>query len=271
MDIKKKKYRPVKRYRYSIILLRELVRTDFILRYQNSILGYFWALLRPLFMFAVLYLIFVVFLNIGSDIPNWPVALFLGLVMWEFFSDVTKQGLKAIVKKGGIIRKINFPKYIIIVASSLSALINLGLNLIVVAVFFAISDAELTWRIPLIAVYLIQLYFLGLGLAFILGAMYVKIRDIEFIWEIFMRAGFYVSAVMFPISRVGDAGKFLLLNPVAQTIEDARHNLLSNMPGTPSYYSQPAYAYIPVVITAIIFVVGVVYFRKKSRSFAEDI
>jgi ABC-2 type transport system permease protein len=261
----------INKYRYSLILLRELVRTDFILRYQNSVLGYFWALLRPLFMFAVLYVIFVKFLKIGSDIPHWPVALFLGLIMWEFFSEITKQGLKSIVRKGGIIRKINFPKYIIIVSSSLSAVINLSLNLVVVAIFVVITDTPITLNILWVPVYFAELYIFSLGIAFILSAMYVKIRDIDFIWEVMLRAGFYASAVMFPMTRVGDAGKFLILNPVAQTIEDARHNLISTIPPSSSYFVNSWQALIPLALMVFLFIFGIIYFRRQSQSFAENI
>lgn len=106
------------RYRYSIILLKELVITEFKLRYQGSILGYFWSLLKPLFLFVILYFVFVHFLRVGSDVPNWPIALLFGIVLWNFFSEITSNGVGAIVGRGDIIRKINFPKYVIVMASS---------------------------------------------------------------------------------------------------------------------------------------------------------
>lgn len=90
---------------------------------------YLWALLKPLFLFAILYVFFVKILGVGAEIENWGVALLLGIVMWTFFMEVVGQGLKSIVGSGGIIRKINFPKYIIVVSTSLSAIINLHINL----------------------------------------------------------------------------------------------------------------------------------------------
>ena len=95
-----------KKYHYSLILLRELVITEFKLRYQGSILGYLWSLLRPLFLFVILYVVFVFFLRIGSDIPYWPVALLLGIVVWNFFAEVTNNGVTSIVNRGDVIRKI---------------------------------------------------------------------------------------------------------------------------------------------------------------------
>ncbi len=66
-------------------LLAELVRTDFKLRYQGSVLGYAWSLLRPLFLFVILYAVFVKFLKIGGDVPHFPVYLLLGIVIWNFY------------------------------------------------------------------------------------------------------------------------------------------------------------------------------------------
>lgn len=112
----------------NIVLLQELVRTDFKLRYQNSTLGYLWSLLRPLFLFMILYVVFVKFLRLGGSIPHFPVYLLLGIVLWTFFVEITSQSITSIVGRGDLIRKIKIPRWIIIVAVSISALINLFLN-----------------------------------------------------------------------------------------------------------------------------------------------
>lgn len=265
------------RYHYSLILLKELVRTDFKLRYQNSVLGYLWSLLRPLFMFIILFIIFTKFLHIGDKVPHWSVALFLGLVMWEFFNEVTKQGLKAVVNKGGLIRKINFPKYIIIVSSSLSALINLALNLVVVAIFIIITKAPVSWGYLLIPLYILELYIFALGCAFILSTMYVKFRDINFVWEIVTRAGFYATAVIFPMSRIFDAshlaGVVLLFSPVAQSINDARSSLLGNkiIPSTMTDLNNDLLIIVPLGLVLFFVLFGAWYFRSRSAYFAEDV
>src|SRR5690606_32270095 len=111
------------KYRYSLVLLRELVITEFKLRYQGSVLGYLWSLLKPLFLFTILYFVFFHFLRIGEGVPNWPVSMLLGIVLWTFFSEITTNGLSSVVSRGDVIRKINFPKYVIVFASSISALI----------------------------------------------------------------------------------------------------------------------------------------------------
>lgn len=264
------------RYHYSIVLLKELVRTDFKLQYQNSVLGYMWSVLRPLFMFLILYLVFAVGLRVGKGIPHWPVALLLGLVLWEFFNEVTKQNLKAIVSKGGLIRKINFPKYIIILSNSLSAFIRLLINLVVVLIFVLFTGTPFGWSFLLIPVFIAEVYLFALGASFLLSALYVKSRDINFIWEILLRGGFFASGIMFPMSKIFDSsaivGKVLLLNPIAQIIQDARHGLLPNdMQSASAMFGHDWYMFVPLGIILVMSVSGILYFRRRSANFAENI
>lgn len=127
------------------ILLGELAKTDFKLRYQGSVLGYLWAVLRPLLMFAILYFVFAKMLKLGSDIPHYPVYLLTGTVLWNFFTECTGQGIQAIVQRGDLLRKISFPKYIVVVASTVTPLINLAINLGVVVVFALINGVLPSW------------------------------------------------------------------------------------------------------------------------------
>ena len=265
-----------KKYRYSLILLRELVITDFKLRYQGSALGYMWALLRPLFLFAILYIFFVKILGIGKGVEHWGVALLLGIVMWTFFSEVVNQGLKSIVSSGGIIRKINFPKYIIVVSTSLSAFINLAINLVVVAIFAGIDGVEMSWGILLIPLFVFELYVFGLGLAFLLSAINVKFRDIGYIWEVVSQALFYGSAIMFPINQVvamsHTIAVVLLMNPLAQAIADARHyGITATADAAETLISSVWLIIVPFVISITMFIIGALYFRKRSPYFAEEI
>lgn len=263
------------KYRYSVILLRELVKTDFKLRYQGSILGYVWSLLRPMFLFVILYFVFVVFLKVGGDMPHWPVGLLVGIVLWNFFSEITSAGVGAIVGRGDVIRKINFPKYIIVLASSISALINLGLNMIVIFVFLLLNGVELQWSALLAPLYMLEIFTFGLGIAFLLSALYVRYRDINFVWEIILQGLFYASIVLYPVSMLLEAhpkiAKLLLLNPVAQSIQDVRHMLVSHSYPTLMTIKGGWFALIPVGIVVAVFSLGAWYFKRRSRSFAEDI
>jgi len=264
------------RYRYSMILLRQLVITDFKIRYKGSVLGYVWTLLRPLALFVVLYVVFVNFLRIGGDVPHYAVYLLLGIVIWNYFVEVTFNGVSAIVGKGDLLRKLSFPRYVVVVSGSFSALINLTINLVVIAVFMFIDKVPFTldilWLIPLI----IELFIFSLSIAFILSALYVRYRDINYIWEVVLQAGFYATPILYPITMVVAispfVAKLMMLNPVAQIIQGARHFVVSQETLTiADIYGNPYIILVPLSIVAVTAVLGVYYFRKKSPSFAEEI
>jgi ABC-2 type transport system permease protein len=255
-------------------LLAELVRTDFKLRYQGSVLGYAWSLLRPLLLFVILYIVFVRFLKIGNTIPHYPVYLLLGIVVWSFFNEMTTRSITAIVEQGDLIRKIRIPRWIIILSSSLSALINLAFNHIVVAVFMIVNHADLlrtTLWLPLI---LLEVYVLALGLSLILSASYVKYRDVTYIWEVIMQAGFYLTPIIYPLTKVPSLTfqKIIMLNPMSQAIQDARYSTITHQAATisPLFQGGP-YKYIPYLLPVVIVLVGIKYFRKQSKYFAENV
>ena len=97
------------------ILLREMVKTDFKLRYQGSAVGYLWSILKPLMLFAIMYVVFIHFLRLGGDVPHFAVALLLANVIWGFFSEATNMGMVSIVSRGDLLRKLNFSKEIIVI------------------------------------------------------------------------------------------------------------------------------------------------------------
>ncbi len=263
----------LQRYRYSTILLRELVITDFKLRYQGSFLGYLWSLLRPLALFVILYMVFVRFLKFGGDIEHYPIYLLLGIVLWNYFSEVTIGGVGAIVGKGDLLRKINFPKYVIVLAGSFSALINLAINFVVVFVFMAFLHVDLHWTIVFVPLLVLELFVFSLALAFLLSALYVKLRDINYVWEVFMQGAFYATPIIYPIMAIPDkAAKLLMLNPVAQIAQDMRYSLITHQtPTMGSLYSNGWMRLIPISIVIVTAVAAVFYFKGRSKRFAEEI
>jgi ABC-2 type transport system permease protein len=213
---------------------------------------------------------------VGDDTPHFAVYLLLGVVFWNYFIEVTSNGLSAIVGKGDLLRKLSFPRYVVVVAGSFSALINLSVNLIVIALFMIINGVSFTfnilWLIPLI----LELFVFSLSIAFILSALYVRFRDMNYIWELILQAGFYATPVLYPVSKVIDispfAAQLMILNPVAQIIQDARFFVVTRESLTLSNIYGGMYMYaVPILFVIVLAVVGVLYFKKKSPSFAEDI
>jgi ABC-2 type transport system permease protein len=259
-----------------VILLKQLVKTDFKLRYQGSVLGYAWSLLRPLFLFVILYIVFGVFLKAKGNppIPHYPVYLLLGIVLWNYFAEVTVGSVGAIVGKGELLRKINFPRYVIILAGSVSAFINLLINFVVIAIFMAFTHVHPTWDALVLIPLIIELFVISIALAFFLSALFVRYRDVTYIWEVIMQAAFYATPILYPLSLIPDrASKFLLLNPMAQIIQDSRHVLVTTRAQTLfDFWGGDRWIWaVPLGATLIVCVLAGAYFRARSKYFAEEV
>lgn len=257
-------------------LLTEMVRTDFKLRYQDSVLGYLWSLLKPLMLFFIMYMVFVNFLRIGRGIPNFALSLLLGIVLWNFFIEATSGALKSIVGRGSLIRKISIPRYIIPVSSVVSAFINLLLNLLVVMifVFFADNNALTLSSLYILPLLLVELTIFTAAVGIMLSALYVTFRDIQHIWDVVRQALFYVIPIIYPLSLIPYelVQKVMLLNPIAQIIQDTRaHTTYADSTQISDVFGSAAFIGIPLLITLVILYLSVRFFNKKSVYFAEEI
>lgn len=258
------------------VLLAELVRTDFKLRYQASTLGYLWSILSPLLLFAILYVVFDKFLGLGRHIEHFPVYLLTGIILWRFFTEATNNGLKAIVQRGNLIRKINFPKYIIVISGTISSLINLGLNLLVVLVFCLINGVDISLSALLVVPLIIELYIFALAIAFFLSAVNVKLRDIGYLWDVFLQAAFYATPIIYPLSIIAAkselAAKLLLVNPVAQVIQDVRFVLITPTTTTMNNLTTSLLWHVaPFIVIILTIIIGAWYFKKNQGKFAEEV
>lgn len=258
------------------ILLNELSKTDFKLRYQGSILGYLWAIIRPFLMFGTMYLVFAKFLRFGDEIPHYPVYLLVGTVLWNFFIECTNQGIQSLLIRSDLMRKIAFPKWIIVLSATTTALINLGINFVVIILFSFFSGIAPNLGWLLVPFLILELYLLSLGLALLLGSVNIKYRDVQSIWEVLVQALFYAVPIIYPIQMVATYSNFtahlLMLNPIAQVIQDVRSLLVTDATLT-SWEILPHFLlnFIPLLLVGLVFIAGMFVFKHKSKYFAEEI
>lgn len=268
------------RYGYAMNVLRGLVKTDFKLRYQGSFLGVAWSVLKPLMLFVVMYFVFAKFLRIDDGTPTYPVVLLCGVVSWQFVTETVTMGLRSIVDRGDLLRKVHFPNVIVVVSASLGALISLAINYVVVLVFAFFNHVRFTWNVLWLPLNVLQLYVLALAIALICATCYVYFRDIAHIWEVLQQILFYCMPIMYPLTYVLDKGGIYarfanleLLNPIAQTIQDIRRNFLAPYT-TPTIWTQftsPWIRLFPLALTVLLAAFGVWVFRRNSSKFAEVI
>ena len=265
------------RYHYALVVFKELVKTNFKLRYQGSYLGVLWSGLQPLMLFAVMYVVFVKFLKFTDGTPTFPISLLCGTCLWQFFTESTSMGMRSIVDRGDLLRKIHFPNYIIVAATTMGSMISLAINLGVVILFGFFAHAHYTWRVITVIPSILQLYAISLGVALLLGSLYVYFRDIGHIWDVILQALFYATPIIYPLSMVQKnpkfswAADFMMLMPTTQTIMDIRHNLLSPeyVPTIWTVVDNKILCLIPYVLSVLVLWLGVHVFRKYSAKFAE--
>ena len=266
------------RYHYSLVVFKELVKTDFQLRYQGSFLGVLWSVLKPLMLFAVMYMVFVRFLKFSDGTPSFAISLLCGTCLWSFFNESTSMGMSAIVNRGDLLRKIHFPNYIIVASTTMGAMISLAINLLVVIVFGFFANAHYTWHVLLVPLNILQLYAIALGVALVLATLYVYFREGAHIWEVVLQAMFYATPIIYPITMITQRApelawvtKLLMLVPTTQTIMDIRHNLISpeDVPTIWTLVDNRLLCLLPYMLSVVILWFGIHVFRKHSAKFAE--
>ncbi len=263
-------------YQQPYNVLRRLVIADFKLRYQNSFLGYLWSLMKPLAMFAILYVVFVGVFNVGNAVPHYASYLLLGIICWNFFAEVTVVSLVSIVARGDLLRRIYFPRYTIVLSVVVSALTNLLLSMAVLAVLMVLDGVGFTWKILYSPLLFVELILISGSIGFILSALYVKLRDLNFIWDVVMQGAFYATPVVYPLHLLANRNeliaKIIIMNPLAQCLQDLRYVLISDHTMTVGGLFGNEYVRIaPLGILLMCIWFSWYIFRRRSPRFAENV
>lgn len=254
-------------------LIRELVTSDFKLRYQNSFLGYLWSLLRPMLFFGVLYVVFTKVIKVGKGVPYYPAYLLLGIVLWTFFIEATVAGMNAIVGRGDLIRKVSIPKYAIVVSTNLSALVNFSLNMIVVLGFMLLSGVPFRLTILAVPFFIAELMVFSLGVSFILATLFVKFRDFTHIWDVCLQVLFYAVPIIYPLTLPSEKfRKIISINPLAQIFQDIRWLMITpNTLTTKAVFHSEWGRIAPMLIVLFTIIFASWFFRRNSKNFAEEL
>ena len=295
-----------------------LAATDFKLTYFGSILGYVWSLMRPLLFFGVLYFVFTYIFHVGSNVPFYSVQLLLAIILWTFFLQATTGAVQSMLSREALLRKMRFPRLVVPLAITLTALFQLVTNLVPIVVLALASGVTptLAW-LELIPVILL-LATLASGIGMLLSVLYVRARDVQPIWDVISQLLFYASPIIYPVfnynhsvtsyakkgcvfvstrdlylkngkickassAPVGNnlhlhfIGHFLMTNPIAALIAQARHALVGG-PHTQGANPSAAfalggweYALIPLGIILVVFALGLVVFHHEAPRISENL
>jgi ABC-type polysaccharide/polyol phosphate export permease len=239
-----------------------LARTDFKLRYEGSILGFLWVILKPLGIFFVLNF---VFMNIFKGERTYSVGMFTGLILWNFFSEGTMTGMTSLVVKAHIVKKIYIPRWVIVIASTLNTLLNFSLNLVILALFYVAYGITPGVTYILVALfYCFLIYVIIVGFSLLTAPMFPRLRDLNQIWEVLLVAGFYSAPIIYPIDLLPRSVQTVLyLNPMTFIIVHVKALLINEQ----FLFIQHGLLFTFLVIVG--FLVSTWIFRTTARRVAE--
>jgi lipopolysaccharide transport system permease protein len=248
-------------YRHLIWILAWV---EFRQRYKNSVLGYFWSLLEPLLMLGILYMVFSNLMKV--PVEHYQLFLLQGIIMWGFFSRATTSSLLAIRFKPNLIKKVYFPRDIMVISNCTTALLMSFFESLVFIIFMAVFQIPLTLNIAYLPCIIFLFYIMTLGVSLALASLNVYYQDMQYIWALILQVGFFATPVIYPLSVFPPyLLKILSYNPLAQIIYLARDvTLYSKVPNLASF------VFVFCVAFAILGI-GYAIFSRLEPKFAEEL
>ncbi|MBQ6624391.1 MAG: ABC transporter permease [Clostridia bacterium] len=252
------------KYRY---LLSEIIRRNIKVQYRDSVLGIFWTFLQPLLSTLVLV---AVFSNIFHNRTEYyPIYVLCGRLLYDFYSQATKRGMRSITTAAGVIKKVYVPKYIYPLGNTLSCFVTFLISLLVLVAFMIyfiiFKGMSLTPYVLLAIVPVLILYILSFGVGMILATMSVFFKDIEYLYEVFCMLLFYMTPVFYSVETLNISNSFikmgLMANPLYSIVNLFRFCII----GTGTWnWGWFFYSFGFAIVTVII---GGLLFRAKEDKF----
>jgi len=249
-------------------LIWMLAKTDFKLRYQGSILGYLWAILKPLMLFSILNFVFSsIFNRRGAGVEFYSLQLLISIVFFNFFSEGTNAGLSSLLNKSSLVTKIYIPRWTIILSSTIHSALIFITNFLVIVVFFIYYQFTPSFlAIGMMLFFTVLTFLLILIFSFFAAPLYLKFRDLKQIWEVILTALFYASPVVYPLQMLPAwTHKIILSNPIAFIIHFLKTSLIENRP------PEPFQIFLFLLFIAFSGMISLFIYKKMERKIAENI
>ncbi len=254
----------------SVWLYRELlvflVWRDTKVRYKQAVIGAGWAVFQPLISMLLFTAIFSYLAKLPSDGVPYPVFAYAGLLPWNFIAQATSRSGTSLVGESHLISKVYFPRLIIPLAAASAPAVDLLCALVMMIplmLWFGITPG---WQILLFPIFVVIALLAALAVSLWFSALHVKFRDVGHVIPFFVQFWMFASPVVYPVSLIPERWRALYsLNPVVGVVEGFRWTLLGQR--APSMET-----ILPsICIVLILFVSGVIYFKRMERTFADVI
>ena len=267
---------PARRVAASHELLWNLTLRELRTKYRKSVLGWSWSMLNPLATVAIYSFVFghlfgaVAPKGTHSDVQTFALYLLCALLPWNFLMLVTNTGMNSLVANAALVRKVAFPREVLVFANSLHGIVQFGIEMLLLTTALVIAGSYFFVWIPVVILQMVLLMFFASGLALFLAAGNVYFRDLNYLWQIFSQVWFFATPIVYMPSliegKVPHAVKAVLdLNPMAVFGQGFRRSMYDNsFPGWDNLGACAAVAVLSMLI-------GWSIFTKLSRRFAEEL
>lgn len=181
-------------------VLTNIIGRDIKVKYGASFLGYFWSFLEPLLLTAVYYFVFGQVARIGSQ--NYPLFLITGVLPWLWFTHCVQAGMKGLTRQSGLITKVRVPREVFPLGVVGAKTFEFVVSLLVIAMFALVFRVGPSYLLSYALLAFVLQLILVTGIVMLVSAVNVMVRDLERLTRIILRAGFYLSPVLYPVARV---------------------------------------------------------------------
>jgi lipopolysaccharide transport system permease protein len=243
-----------------------LVWRDIKIRYKQTALGASWAIIQPVFTMIIFTLFFGRMAKMPSDGIPYPLFSYSALLPWTYFSVALALSGNSLVANANLIRKVYFPRVALPAASVLSGLVDFAIASVVLVGLMFYYRIPPSFGLLLWPILVLPLILLVLGMGMFLSSLNVKYRDVKYAIPFLIQSLLFVTPIIYPTSIVPDRLQFLIrLNPLTGLMEAFRASLL------PDRDINWQFLWISIAITMLVFLLGILYFRKTEREFADVI
>lgn len=256
-------WRDIWRYRELFYILSW---RDIRVRYKQTVIGALWALLRPLITMLIFTFIFGQVAGMAKDVTA-PYALIVlcAMLPWQFFATALSESGNSLVSNTNLVSKVYFPRMIVPASSVITSLVDFGISFLILAVMMAVYAYIPSWKMIFLPLFILLAFLASFGVGLFVTALNVKYRDFRFIVPFIVQFGLYVSPVGWTSDRIPEKWRLLYsINPMVGVIDGFRWSIMD----MPMYW--PALL-LSVTVTISFLIIGIWYFRKTEKSFADTI
>ncbi len=245
-------------------LLYFLAWRDVKVRYKQAVFGAAWAVAQPLFTMAIFTLFFGRLAGVPSGSMPYPLFSFCGLVAWMYFSSTLTQAGNSLVSNSSLLTKVYFPRALLPAATALGGILDLLVCLACLGAMMIYYKVHPSWALLLVPWVLLLMIVLVVGISMLLAALNVRFRDVKYVVPFMVQLWLFVTPIIYPISFLPQKYQQLVaLNPMTGIVEALRACIVWDGSFDWSLLATSC------VITLLVFIAGVAYFRKAEREFAD--